>query len=513
MYRKKSPGTVFILSVCLVIAFLLIGVVNPEGLFETADFLLIGIIERFGWFYMVATAIFVVVALYLAFGRFKDIKLGKQEDHPEYSFYTWIGMLFSAGLGVGFVFWGVAEPVLYYIDSPAGITPQTGEAAEAALRYSVFHWALHPWAIFALVGLVLAFLKYKKDQPPLISSAFIPLLGERATGPIGKSIDVLAVLATATGVATTFGLSALQVSGGLSYLTNIPNHILTQLSIIAIVSVLFMFSAATGVNKGIRYLSITNLTIASVLLVFIILIGPTVFIFDNLITTIGGYLHQVIPMSMTMTPFTDSDWLGNNTIFYWAWHITWAPFMGIFIARISRGRTIKEYIFGVLVVPSAVAAIWFTAFGGSALYLEIIEGVMISDMVRNSVELALFATLGEFPLGTFMSVLGLVLIIIFFITSADSATYVLGSLTSHGSLEPTMLVKVIWGGLIAGIAGLLLVSGGLEGLQTASILAALPFTVVMLVMMVSMFKLLNQELKGAASETQEADHENKKLGS
>ncbi|OIJ14640.1 glycine/betaine ABC transporter [Anaerobacillus arseniciselenatis] len=495
MNVKEKPGIVFYISSIIIALFVSWGIISPTSLQSTANHFLGLTIENFGWFYMIVTAFFIGFILFLAISPFGKLKLGKQDETPQYSYYTWIGMLFSAGIGVGFVFWGVAEPVLYYIDAPYGVTPETADAARIGLRYAVFHWAFHPWAIFSLVALALAYVQYRKDQPALISSAFYPLLGKKAHGNFGKGIDILAVIATSTGVATTFGLSAIQITGGLSHLTNIPNNVVTQLIVIFIVTILFIISAASGLDRGIRILSITNLTIAGILLVFMIVFGPTLFIAESAVTTLGGYISNLVPMSLTMTPFTDSVWLGAYTIFFWAWHISWAPFMGLFIARISRGRTIREFVFGVLIVPSALGLIWFTAFGGTALHLIKTQGSGIADVVMNNVELALFVTLSELPLGMFMSGIAVFLILIFFITSADSASYVLGAMTSKGSLTPSLGIKVIWGLLIAGTATVLLLSGGLTGLQTASIVAALPFAIIMVAMCFSIIIMFSKDLK------------------
>ncbi|MBB5174598.1 glycine betaine transporter [Texcoconibacillus texcoconensis] len=423
--------------------------------------------------------------------------MGKANEEPEYGFYAWLGMLFSAGIGVGFVFWGVAEPALYFLDPHPDFAGESEAVrARGGLLYGVFHWALHPWAIFSVVALTLAYVQYRKDQPALISSAFQPLLGRKVHGPLGKGIDTLAVLATSTGVATTFGLSAMQISGGLSHLTGfIPNNVITQMVVIGVVTVLFIFSAATGVDKGIKYLSTINLTIAAILFGFMIIVGPTLFIAENIVTTIGHYIANVTQMSLDLDPFGDGDWLGMYTIFFWAWHISWAPFVGMFIARISRGRTIREFVAGVLIVPSLLAVIWFTAFGGTALDMIMGGNDYLGDLVMNNVEVALFVTLGELPLAAITSVLALILILIFFITSADSASYVLATLSSNGCLDPKLHIKVIWGFLIAGTASVLLVSGGLEGLQTASIVAALPFAVIMIVMVASLFIMMTGDMK------------------
>ncbi|SEH78843.1 glycine betaine transporter [Halobacillus karajensis] len=496
-YSTKKPAKVFFISAILVTLFVLWGALSPGSLNRAAEHALGWMITNFGWFYMLITAFFVLFVIFLSISPYGKLRLGKPSDRPEYSWTSWIGMLFAAGIGVGFVFWGIAEPVLYYLDTPVGYIPETREAALAGLRYGSYHWSLHPWAIFSIVGLTLAYVQFRKDRPALISSAFYPLLGDKINGWAGRTIDILAVLATCTGVATTFGLSAMQITGGLSHIFPIPNNALTQIVIIIIVTFLFMFSAAKGLNKGIKVLSNINLVIAGLFLIFVIIVGPTLFIAESFVTTLGGYISNVVPMSLTLTPFSESEWLGTNTIFFWAWHISWAPFMGLFIARISRGRTIREFMAGVLIVPSLLAIIWFTTFGGTALNLEMNGNSGIAGLVTDNVELALFATLEQLPLSGVTSILAMLLILIFFITSADSASYVLGAMTSRGSLNPLMSVKLIWGFLIAGSASVLLLSGGggLGALQTASIIAALPFSFIMILMIVSMLRMFRKNWK------------------
>lgn len=511
-YNDKTGkiGFVFIFSTIIILLFVFWGMISPIQLESTAKNALQVTLDTFGWFYMLSVAVLVGICIYLALSSYGKVKLGHEEDEPEYSFYTWLGMLFSAGVGVGFVFWGVAEPLVYYFDSPPGVTPQTTEAAETGLRYAVYHWALHPWAIFGFIGLVLADVQYRQNQPALISSALYPLIGDKTKGIIGQIIDILAVIATAIGVATTFGLSALQISGGLSYITDFSNDLSTQLVVILIVTGLFMLSAASGLNKGIRILSITNITLAGLLLVFVLLAGPTLFILENFINVLGGYLTEVVAMSFSMYPYETGDWLGGATIFYWAWHISWAPFMGIFIARISKGRTVREFITGVLLVPALLAIAWFATFGSAALYLEIYQGIDMGQIVLNEVELALFTTLAQYPLGPVLSLLAILLIIIFFITSADSASYVLGVMTSKGSLDPTMFSRIVWGILIAGIASVLLVSGGLEGLQAASILAALPFSIIICFLIVALLKSLRLDRREMIKAEKEKEYEHLK---
>lgn len=495
--KNNKLGKVFYISATFIFLFVLWGVIAPGSLNELANEALGWMITTFGWFYMLITAFFVLFVIVLALSPFGNIRLGKVDDRPEFSWISWIGMLFAAGIGVGFVFFGVAEPLLYYIDTPVGIEPETREAALAGMRYGSYHWALHPWAIFSIVGLTLAYVQFKKGKPALISSAFYPILGRNTDGFIGQTIDILAVIATCTGVATTFGLSAMQITGGLSYISPIPNTIGVQLIIILIVTVAFMISASTGLDKGIKILSNVNIAVAGVLLLFVFTFGPTLFIADSFVTTLGGYISNVVPMSLTLTPFSESDWLGKNTIFFWAWHISWAPFMGLFIARISKGRTIREFMTGVLIVPSLIAILWFSTFGGAALNMEINGGGGLAALVSTDVELALFAMLDGLPFGMITSIIAVILIFIFFITSADSATYVLSAMTTRGSLAPPMSVKVIWGLLIASVASILLISGdgGLGALQTASLIAALPFSIVMLFLIISMLMILNRDWK------------------
>lgn len=493
--QTKKFTSVLYVSALLVALFVLWGFFSPRSLNRAAGDALDWMINNFGWFYMLITTFFVLFIIVLAISPFGKIRLGKQDDKPEFSWFSWVGMLFAAGIGVGFVFWGVAEPVLHYSNPPVGFEPETTESAIAGLRYGVFHWALHPWAIFSIVGLTLAYVQFRLNRPALISSAFYPLLGNRINGWTGKAIDILAVLATCTGVATTFGFSALQLSGGLSHLTPIPNNIWTQIIVISIVTICFIVSSSTGLDKGIKILSNINIVVAGILLLFVLAIGPTIFILENLVTTLGGYITNFLPMSLTLTPYSNSGWLGANTIFFWAWHISWAPFMGLFIARISRGRTIREFIVGVLIAPSLVALLWFTTFGATALNIEIYGVGGISALVGDEVELALFAMLSELPLGLITSIISMLLIFIFFVTSADSATYVLAAMTSKGTLNPTLPIKLIWGFLIAGTASVLLLSGGggLDALQTASIIAALPFAIIMMMMIISILILLKRD--------------------
>jgi glycine betaine transporter len=484
---------IFLISVSIILAFVLWGIIAPTNFYTVSQGILDMTIEKFGWFYLLATFGILVFCIYIAFSKYNKIRLGNDDDKPQYANITWFGMLFSAGMGIGLVFWGVAEPVFHYINPPLGIEPETAEAARAALRYSFFHWGLHPWGVYTLIGLAIAYFNYRKGCKGLISSTFYPILGEKVNGPIGKTIDILTIIATAFGVATSLGLGALQINSGLNEVIGLPVGMGAQVIIIAIVTVLFLISATTGLDKGIKILSNTNIIIAISLMVFVLFAGPTSFIFDVFTLTIGGYLQNVIQMSFRLTPFTQATWISQWTLFYWAWWISWSPFVGMFIARVSKGRTIKEFVLGVLLIPSGFSFIWFSVFGGTALNLQIIRGIDVATAVQSDVSTALFATLRHLPAGTIISVIATLLIITFFITSADSATFVLGMFSSDGNQNPSNKVKITWGILQSSIAVTLLFSGGLEALQTTAIISALPFTVIMVFICYSFKKALEEE--------------------
>ncbi|WLR43052.1 BCCT family transporter [Bacillus carboniphilus] len=492
MNRKFT--SVFIISVTVAILFIIWGVIPEESLGSASlesvttsvhKF----IIEKFGWFYLLTATFFLVFAVWLLFTKYGTIKLGPNDSEPEYNYITWFGMLFSAGMGIGLVFWGVAEPMYHYSTPPVG-EGFTDQAAKDAMRYSFFHWGLHPWAIYSVLGLALAYFTFRKGENGIISGILRPIFGDRVDGPLGTLINFIAVFATIFGVATSLGLGAIQISGGASYLfSGIENNITTQLIIIAIVTVLFMLSAQTGLNKGIRYLSNINVILAILLMLFLLFTGPTNFIMDFFTTTLGVYVQNLPSMSFRLTPFNaDNTWVQDWTIFYWAWWISWAPFVGMFIARISRGRTIREFILGVLLVPTIFGALWFSVFGGSALHLQHFDSIAILDIINEQgTEIALFSVFEEFPLGSLMSFIAVLLISTFFITSADSATFVLGMQTTNGSLNPSNFIKFVWGIIQSASAAILLYSGGLAALQRASIIAALPFAIILICVVFSFF--------------------------
>lgn len=498
MKPKFTP--VFIISVIVTSLFIIWGLI-PEAILPNANITVVTtavqafIIEKFDWFYLLTATFFLIFAVSLIFSKYGNIRLGKDTDEPEYNYLSWFAMLFSAGMGIGLVFWGVSEPIYHYSGPPTGegFTDQSGRDA---LRYSFFHWGLHPWAIYSTIALALAYFTFRKEQNGVMSNILRPLLGDKVDGKTGILINFIAVFATVFGVATSLGFGAAQISGGISYLfKGIENNFTTQITIILIVTVLFMLSAQTGLNKGIKYLSNLNVVLAISLLLFLLFTGPTNFIMDLFTTTLGSYLQNLPSMSFKMTPFQqDNTWVQDWTIFYWACWISWAPFVGTFITRISRGRTIREFVTGVLAVPTIFGALWFSVFGGSAIYLDYLQNVSIVDIVNEQgKEVALFAVLDHFPLGTFMSFIAIFLISTFFITSADSATFVLGMQTTNGLLNPPNKIKFIWGVIQSASAAILLWSGGLGALQTSAIIAALPFAVIMILMVFSLLKSLQQE--------------------
>lgn len=495
MPRTSPPSlTVFYIALAVVAGITVLGVATPAGFAEATSVLLDVVADKFGWFYMLAALAFLIFGLYVAFSRYGHIRLGQDDDEPEYSDASWFAMLFSAGMGIGLVFFGVGEPMSHYLEPPLGAEAGTAEAARLAMRYSFFHWGLHAWGIYTAIGLAIAYFSFRRGYPGLISNAFRGLLGDaRVEGPIGKGIDVLAILATIFGIAASLGLGALQINTGLAHLTPLPAGPATQLAIVAVVTVLYMVSAVTGLDRGIRILSNLNLSIALLLLLFTLFAGPTAFLLDVFTTALGSYLQNLTQMSLQLAPFSRSTWIRNWTLFYWAFWIAWAPFVGTFIARISRGRTIREFVLGVLLVPSLFCFVWFTVFGGTGLHQQIFGGVDLAGAVRSDLAVGIFVMLEQLPLGTLLAGLATLLLATFFITSADSATIVLGMFSMGGDLDPSTRVKLVWGVLQSSLAVVMLLSGGLEAVQATLILAAAPFSIIMVALCVALLAALRAE--------------------
>lgn len=488
------PGWVFYISIMLLAIFVGAGILLPEQLASWADTGLEFTTVHFGWLYLFATTGFLVFCIAVAASDYGHIRLGADGEAPEFPYLTWLGMIFSSGMGVGLVFWAVAEPMSHFMAPPfGGAEPESPHAASLAMRYSLFHWGFHQWANFAVVGLAIAYVRFRMQRPGLISETFRASIGHRVDGSIGHGINTLAVISTVFGVATTLGLGVIQINSGLVSVSDIGFGANQQLYILGAIAVVFLLCALAPLESGVRYVSDANMVLAAFLLAFVFFFGPTDFITAAMTNAIGDYFANMMGMSLVMTPYTGDDWVERWTIFYWAWGLSWAPFVGSFIARISRGRTIREFVFGVIGTPVLLSIFWFSTFGGSALYFELFEGASLGEAVTREMSSALFATLDFLPGTSIISALMLVLIVLFVITSANSATFVLGMFTSKGTLTPERWLRVIWGLVQVLVAGVLLISGGLAALQTISILAAFPFMVLMIFMAVSLLRSLRDE--------------------
>jgi len=487
---KKVSG-VFWITVGLVVLIVLFGAFAPESFENVTENMKNFITSSFGWYYLLVVTGIVLFCLFFIVSPMGQITLGKPDEQPEYSRMSWFAMLFSAGMGIGLVFWGAAEPLSHFAIDPATEQPGTAAAFRESMRFTFFHWGIHAWAIYAVVAMSLAYFQFRKGEPGLISSTLKPLFGDRMNGPLGTLVNLLAIFATVVGVATTLGFGAIQINGGLSYVFDIPISFSVQIIIIIVVTILFIASAWSGIGKGIKYLSNFNMVLAVILLFLVIVLGPTLLIFNTFTDTIGLYLQNLPRMSFRAAPLDAANraWIDGWTIFYWAWWISWSPFVGIFIARVSRGRTIREFLVGVLMLPTLLSFFWFSVFGATAMDVQM-KGTDLSGL---KTEETLFAIFNEMPMSMFLSILAIILIAIFFITSADSATFVLGMQSTYGSLNPPNMVKLTWGVAQAAVAIILLSANGLTALQNALVIAAFPFSLVIILMMMSFYKALHKE--------------------
>ncbi|UTR06930.1 BCCT family transporter [Alkalihalobacillus sp. LMS6] len=486
----KKVGPVFYWSVGILAVIILIGIISPSFLESTTASIQAAISSTLGWYYLIIVTLFVLICLYLIISPYGKIKLGKPDEKPEYNYLTWFALLFSAGMGTGLLFWGTAEPISHFALSSPTVEEGTNQAALESMRFVFFHWGIHAWGIYAMVAISLAFFKFRREAPGMISATLSPIMNTK--GSTGKVIDVIAIVATVSGIATTLGFGAAQMNGGLSYLWGVPNTFWVQLIIILIITVIFLISASTGINKGIRILSNSNMILALVLLLFFMVFGSTIYSLNLFTDTLGRYIQRLPEMSFRISPLNEENrtWINDWTIFYWAWWMAWSPYVGTFIARVSRGRTIREFTIGVLLVPSLVGFIWFAFLGGTAIDFEM-SGV--TNLAPLATEQMLFGVLEAMPLSLITSVLAIVLIAFFFITSGDSATFVLGMQSTNGTLNPSTKIKFTWGIMLSAIAIVLLYSGGLQALQNTMIIAALPFSIIMILMAYSLIKALSQE--------------------
>ncbi|MFB9147652.1 BCCT family transporter [Halomonas alkalicola] len=487
--------TVFTVSALIILALVAVGAAFPEGFGSAASAALAGVTQLFGWFYLFSVFGFVIFLLGLAFSKYGKIRLGPQDSTPSYSFFSWVSMLLAAGFGVGLVFYGMAEPMFHYIDPPYGDVPaETTDSARYAIQYAYFNWGIHQWAAFSVVGLIIAYFQFRKGQAGLVSSVLSSVTAKHPRARrYAPALDIFAVVATVMGVATSLGLGVLQMNGGLNAVFGLPESVLWQFLILFVMFLAYMASTWSGLDKGIKRLSNLNMVLCIGLMLYVLVTGPTVAILETITLGIGDYLQNFIGMSLRISPYSDNTWASSWTIFYWAWVIAWSPFVGTFVARVSRGRTIKQYVFGVLIVPPLLACLWIGVFGGAALNMELNGDVGLAAATQANITVALFEMFALMPFSGLLSVVAMMLIFIFLVTSADSASYIVAQMTDNGSINPPLYKRVIWGVLIAAICLTLIAAGGLTGLQSASVLAALPFTFILYGMVVVLVRELRAD--------------------
>jgi choline/glycine/proline betaine transport protein len=484
---------VFFISAGLIIAVCLYGALFSDHASLVFSDLQSWLLTNLGWLYMGSVAGFFMLVIYLAFSRFAHLRLGADDSEPEYSYGSWFAMLFSAGMGIGLMFFGVSEPMTHFLEPPVG-EGGTIDAARNAMQVTFFHWGLHAWAIYIIIGLALAYFSFRHDLPLTLRSALYPVIGDKIYGKWGNAVDIFAILGTMFGVATSLGLGVMQVNAGLNYLFGLPVSIVVQVALIAAITCAATISVVAGLDAGIRRLSELNLVLALLLMVFVLIAGPTVMLLSSLIQNIGMYLSGLVDMTFRIYAYEPNEWIGNWTLFYWAWWISWSPFVGMFIARISRGRTIREFILGVLLVPSGFTFLWLTIFGNSGLWLEMHEaGAGLATAVQTNMPTAIFVLLDQLPLTGITSALATMLIVTFFVTSSDSGSLVIDIISSGGAENPPVWQRIFWAVSEGAVAATLLVAGGLAALQTAAISSALPLIIVMFLVCYGLMKALHAE--------------------
>jgi len=501
--KKDLNLPVFLTSSIVIVLFVLFGALFPDMAGEVFNTVQETIVDTFGWFYIFAVTGFLLFTLSLLFSRYGSIKLGPNDSEPDYSYLSWFAMLFSAGMGIGLVFYGVAEPIFHFEGPPLG-DGGTEAAAQRSMELTFFHWGVHAWAIYIVVGLSLAYFGYRHGLPLTVSSALYPIIGDRIYGPIGKAVDIFAVFGTLFGVATSLGLGVMQINAGLDYLFGIPVGEMTQTILIAIITLMATVSVVLGLDKGIRRLSEANLSFALLLLVFVALTGPSIYLLDSFVSNLGGYAQSIVPLSFETFPMgQDEGWQGAWTLFYWGWWIAWSPFVGMFIARISRGRTIREFIIGVLLVPTTLTFIWLTVFGNTAIHMDLVQDLGIAEAVGDNLDTAFFVMLEQLPLATLTSLITILVVVLFFVTSSDSGSLVIDIITSGGDVKPKAYTRIFWAVAEGLVAIILLWAGGLAALQTASIASALPFAIIMIFICYGLFKGLRVDYNTPTDELEE----------
>lgn len=488
--RFAVNGPVFLISAAVVLALVVFSITAPHPAQDFFNAIQQWILANASWFYVLTVALVLLAAVFVAVCRYGDIKLGPDHSEPDYRNFTWFAMLFSAGMGIGLMFFGVAEPVMHLISPPVG-QGGTMQAAREAMKITFFHWGLHAWAIYAIVGLILAYFSYRHGLPLTLRSALYPLIGNRIYGPLGHAVDIFAIIGTVLGVATSLGLGVVQINSGLHHLFGTPVGVGTQVWLIVITSGLATLSVASGLDKGIRLLSEANLYLAAILLLFVLVMGPTVFLLQTFVQNTGAYLADIVSKTFNLYAYQPTDWIGGWTLFYWGWWLAWSPFVGLFIARISRGRTIREFVGGVLLVPAGFTLLWMTVFGDSAIHFVLFDKMTsLADTVKADSSLALFAFLEHLPWGNLISLVAIVMVVVFFVTSADSGALVVDLLASGGAERTPVWQRIFWSLLMGVVAIALLLADGLKALQTATIASALPFSIILLLALWGLLKAL-----------------------
>ncbi|MDO5101701.1 MAG: choline BCCT transporter BetT [Lautropia sp.] len=493
--KARILGPVFYPSAGLILLLVGLSFISPketESLFRAAQN---WVAADAGWFTVISVAGFLVFVVGVAISNFGKLKLGPDHSTPDYSYVTWLSMLFAAGMGIGLMFFGVAEPIMHYASPPEG-TPATMDAARQAMRITFFHWGIHAWAVYAVVALSLAYFAYRHDLPLRIRSCLYPLIGDRIYGPMGHAVDTFAVLGTIFGLATSLGLGVIQINSGLHYLLKIEVSLMTQIILIVVISLIATASVVSGLDKGVRRLSELNMIMATLLMVFVLLTGPTVYLLQTLVQNTGMYISHVFEMTFNLYAYQSSnDWIGGWTLFYWGWWIAWSPFVGMFIARISRGRTVREFVTSVLFVPLGFTFMWMTFYGNTALHMVMTDGMTsLVDAVSADSSVALFKFLEQLPLSFITSTIATLLVVFFFVTSSDSGSLVIDMLTSEGEEMSPVWQRIFWALLSGAIAIALLIAGGLKSLQAATIASALPFTIIMWLMCWGMLRAMRLEI-------------------
>ncbi|MDT0678085.1 BCCT family transporter [Autumnicola musiva] len=485
-------GPVFFTSSIFIIISITLTLIYEERAEKYFDAIQDFVANNAGWFFVLCVNIFLVFVVYLAFSKYGNLRIGGKGAKPEFKTLSWFAMLFSAGMGIGLLFWSIAEPVTHFMNPPLAESGSP-EAAQQAMNFTFLHWGLHAWGIYALVGLSLAYFTYSHGLPLTIRSVFYPILGDKIYGKRGDIIDIFAVLATLFGLATSLGLGVQQIAAGLNHVFGVDSGLVTQVILIGGITAIATTSVVLGVDKGVKFLSEWNMRVAVVLLLLVVILGPTIFIFQSFVQNTGSYLYSFLEISSWTESYTGRNWQNSWTVFYWGWWIAWSPFVGMFIARISKGRTIREFILGVLLVPSLITFFWISAFGSSSIQQALLGDENIVNAVNDNVATALFVFMEDFPFSVALNVIGVILIAGFFVTSSDSGSLVVDSLTSGGKIDAPVGQRIFWAVAEGAVAAVLLIGGGLQALQTASIVTGLPFAFILLFMCYSLYNGVKEE--------------------